>query len=71
MLYHMNVRRNICKINIGKNKGTWFFCKIPFPTEEKMLPVLMTNNHAIDEDLFNQANVKIELDIKEEDEVKK
>ena len=65
------MERNICKINIGKNKGTWFFCKIPFPTEEKMLPLLMTNNHVIDEDLFNQANVKIELDIKEENEVKK
>ena len=64
------MERNICKINIGKNQGTGFFCKIPFPTEEKMLPVLMTNNHVINEDLLNQANAKIELDIKEEDEVK-
>ena len=64
------MERNICKINIGKNQGTGFFCKIPFPTEEKMLPVLMTNNHVINEDLLNQVNAKIELDIKEEDEVK-
>jgi len=65
------MERNICKINIGKTQGTGFFCKIPFPTEEKMLPVLMSNSHVMNEDLLNQANAKIELDIKEENEVKK
>ena len=64
------MERDICLINIGVKKGTGFFCKIPFPKKENMLPVLMTYIHVIDEDLFNQANVKIELDIKEEDEVK-
>ena len=23
--------KNICKIKIGQNQGTGFFCKIPFP----------------------------------------
>ena len=65
------MERNICKINIGKTQGTGFFCKIPFPTEEKMLPVLMTNNHVINDSLLNQSNTKIELDIKQENEIKK
>ena len=64
------MERNICKINIGQIQGTGFFCKIPFPNKEKMLPVLMTNNHVINSDLLNQKNAKIKLDIKEEDDVK-
>ena len=64
------MERNICKINIGKTQGTGFFCKIPFPNEEKMLPVLMTNNHVINDSLLNQVNTKIELDIKEEADLK-
>ena len=27
------MERNICKINIGKEQETGFFCKIPFPFE--------------------------------------
>ena len=64
------MERNICKINIGQIQGTGFFCKIPFPNKEKMLHVLMTNNHIINDDILNQKNVKIKLDIKEEDDVK-
>ena len=64
------MERNICKINIGQIQGTGFFCKIPFPNKEKMLPVLMTNNHVINSDLLNQKNAKIKLDIKEEDDIK-
>ena len=33
------MERNICKINIGQTQGTGFFCRIPFPNMEKMLPV--------------------------------
>ena len=64
------MERNICKVNIGKTQGTGFFCKIPFPTKEKMLPVFITNNHLINEALLNQANLKIKLDIKEEENLK-
>ena len=64
------MERNICKLNIGKTQGTGFFCKIPFPTKEKMLPVFITNNHLINEALLNQANLKIKLDIKEEENLK-
>ena len=64
------MERNICEINVGKNKGTGFFCKIPFPKQDNMLPVLITNNHIIDEGLLNQENIKIKIDIKEEENIK-
>ena len=64
------MERNICKINIGMNQGTGFFTKIPFPNENKMLPVLITNNHVINNDILNKENMKIKIDIKEEDDTK-
>jgi hypothetical protein len=64
------MERNICKINIGKNQGTGFFCKIPFPNQYKLLPVFITNNHVINKDILNKENMKIELDIKGEDNIK-
>ena len=62
------MERNICKINIGKEQGTGFFCKIPFPNKNQMLPVFITNNHVINNDILNKD--KIELDIKIEDAMK-
>ena len=64
------MEKNICKINIEKNQGTGFFCKIPFPNQNKMLPVLITNNHIINQDILYKENVKIELDIKAEEKIK-
>ena len=61
---------SICKIKIGEERATGLLCKIPFPNKEKMLPVLMSNNHVINEDLLNQNNVNINLDIKAEDDIK-
>ena len=43
------MEKNICKIKIGNEQGTGFFCKIPFPNKDNMLPVLITNNHVINE----------------------
>ena len=62
------MERNICKINIGEEQGTGFFCKIPFPNQDKMLPVFITNNHVINKDILNKD--KIELDIKKEKTMK-
>jgi len=48
---------------------TMFFCKIPFPNKNKMLPVLITNNHSINEKdnkiflSINRGNQHIELNI--------
>ena len=49
-----------CKIikDIGNN-GTGFFCKIPYPDQFHLLPVLITNNHVLNED-----NLKIYSNIR-------
>ena len=40
----------ICKIyKEDGTKGTGFFCNIPFPNEFNLLPVLVTNNHILEE----------------------
>ena len=43
----------ICRIKINDKKGTGTFCKIPFPDKNNLLPVLITNNHVIGEDIIN------------------
>ena len=65
------MEKNICKIKVGKNQGTGFFCKIPFPNELNMLPVMITNNHIINKELLFGKDINIEIDIKEENNIKK
>ena len=60
------MERNICKFKLDKKQYTGFFCKIPFPNKDNMLPVLMTNNHAINENILNTKGAKISVDIYEE-----
>ena len=43
------MEKYICKIKIGQKQGTGFFCKIPFPDKNHMLPVFITNYHVINE----------------------
>ena len=33
------MEKNVCKIKMGNNLATGFFCKIPFPNKDKLLPV--------------------------------
>ena len=55
----------ICRIKIDNNiKGTGTFCKIPFPDKDNLLPVLITNNHLIKENLLNNENANVNLYIK-------
>ena len=61
---------SICKIKIGQERATGFFCKIPFPDEKNMLSVFITNNHVIDEDLLNKNDTSFSIFIKEEKEKK-
>ena len=61
------MEKNICCIYQGEKQGTGFFCKIPFPDENNMLPVLITNNHIINE-IALKKGVKITIKIKEEKE---
>ena len=62
------MEKNICKFKIDQNQATGFFCKIPFPDMNNMLPVFITNNHIINEEFLIKENAKISLDIKEETE---
>ena len=47
----------ICKIENKKGNGTGFFCYIPF--KNKLLPVLITNNHVINQEILNINKNKI------------
>ena len=63
------MRNDICKIKIGEEQTTGFFCKIPFPTMENQLPVFITNNHAINEKCLNTKDAKISIDIKSKNDL--
>ena len=62
--------KNICKIKIGEEQGTGFFCKIPFPDINNMLSVFITNNHIINDKILYKNNSKININIEEENEIK-
>ena len=65
------MEKYICKIISKENQGTGFFCKIPFTNKNKILHVLLTNNHIINYDLLYKKDGIIELGIKEEEKIKK
>ena len=53
------MNNSICRI-LNKGKGNGFFTKIPF--HSKLLPVLITNNHIIDQnDIINNIKIIIYL----------
>ena len=60
------MEKNICKITVGDEQGTGFFCEIPFPNKDNMLKVLITNNHVINDSILKKPNAIIPLDIEEE-----
>ena len=64
------MENNICKISFDEKQGTGFFCKIPFPDLNNMLPVFITNNHIIGRDLLYKGNESIEINIEEEENIK-
>ena len=60
------MKKKVCKINIGRKKGTEFFCIIPYPNENNLLSVLITNNHIIDELILkNKKKLSISINNKE------
>ena len=65
------MERNICKITVDENQGTGFFCKIPFPDLNNMLSVFITNNHIINKELLYKDNLIIEINIEEENNIRK
>ena len=58
----------ICKVKIGNEQGTGFFCQIPFPKINNILPVLIISNHMHDSKLLNE---EISIYIESEKEIKK
>ena len=51
----------VCEICVSTNKfGSGFFCKIPYPDNNHLLPVLLTNNHVLSED-FLENDIKIKI----------
>lgn len=63
------MRKCVCKVCIDNvEKGTGFFCKIP--DKDKVLPVLITNNHVINEKILEKENYKITLSINNDNEFK-
>ena len=54
----------ICKIKINDINdiyGTGTFCKILYPNKNNFLPVLITNNHIINEEILKNENEKITI----------
>ena len=64
------MKKNICKLKIGEEQGTGFFCEIPFPNEDHLLKVLITNNHVINEQTLKKKDAVIPIDIEEEPNTK-
>ena len=56
----------LCKIELNQNGiGIGFFCAIPFPDKYQRLPVMITNNHIL-EDINISKNKKIKFSINNE-----
>ena len=57
------LQNDVCKIIPSKEIfGTGFFCKINYPDEFNLLPVLITNNHVLDENYLKiNKTIKITL----------
>ena len=65
------MKNKICNIKLTDGSvGTGFFCKIPFPTKDKLLPVLVTNNHLIDEKILENQKESIMLYTKDSNRYK-
>ena len=56
------MEKSVCKIICDDGFGTGFFCKIPFPDNSKLLPMLVTNYHILGNDINNNKIINISLD---------
>ena len=64
----IQMKRSVCKIYNGREKGTGFFCKIHNNNQKKDIKVLITNNHVLGKDYFNKKK-KIEISLDDENEM--
>ena len=56
------MEKYICKIKAGNERATGFFCKIPFPNKDNMLPVLMICNHVHNKNLSKEDNISLYIE---------
>ena len=56
---------SICKIITSNDIGTGFFCVIPFPDMNNLLPVLITNNHVLNNESLKKGK-EIEFTINDD-----
>ena len=50
-------KKQFVKIPLSKGFGSGFFCKIPYTeNDDLLLPVLITNNHVLSEEILNHKN---------------
>ena len=52
------IKSKVCKLILKNGNCPGFFCKIKFPND-KLMPVLITNNHYIDESMLENESQKI------------
>ena len=62
------MKNSICKIHKSNgSNATGFFCKIKYFNEQNLLPVLITNNHVLNEDdIADKKNVFITINNEKE-----
>ena len=57
----------IFRIELENNAhGTGFLCKLPFGGKNKLLPVLITNNHVINQNIIDNSKIIIRKDNRQE-----
>ena len=62
MNYLQKARNAVCEICLSNGFGSGFFCKIPFTQNNNLLlPVLLTTNHVLSKDDF-ENDIKIKID---------
>jgi V8-like Glu-specific endopeptidase len=56
------MKNSVCKIKCKVGHGTGFFCLIPYPSKLKPFPLLITNNHVLDEeDIENNQIIEFSI----------
>jgi hypothetical protein len=60
--FQKQMKNAICKIKCKEGHGTGFLCLIPNPSKLRQLPVLITNNHVLNEkDIENNQTIEISI----------
>ena len=64
------MKKCVCKINLSNGQqNTGFFCKSPYPDQAHLLPLLITCNFIIGEELFKEGTI-IHLSLNDDKEFK-